>query len=227
MRNAIKLMVGLFLIIVSAVGCSSQALPLEGQFSQIAVGQTDATEVLALLPERGMLHSAEAVSVYNKKGWSRELGMVKFNSTDSLANRKIYVQTRSRVTVPPFTTENLQVFIQSVIPDELLDEPYENDLRKHQAILKYCRESLAADLGPFREDQAGIALAGLARTALKEADIYLADRPRDGYQLLTEEGFAFDHSVLGSSRLRLIQDSQNIFTVVVLCSDLVDPVSNW
>jgi len=227
MRNAFKLIVGLFVIIVGAVGCSSQALPLEAQFSQIAVGQTDATEVLAMLPERGMLHSAEAVSVYNKKGWSSELGMVKFNSTDSLVSRKIYVQTRSQVTVPPFTTEKLQVFVQSVIPDDLLNEPYENDLRKHQAILKYCRESLAGDLVPFQEDQAGVALAGLARTALKEADIYLADRPRDGHQVLTEEGFGFDHSVLGRSRLRLIQDSHNIFTVVVLCSDMVDPVSNW
>ena len=89
MRNAVKLIVGLLVIIVSAVGCSSQALPLQGQFSQIAVGQTDATDVLALLPERGMLHSAEAVSVYNKKGWSRELGMVKFNSLSTGIRTKI------------------------------------------------------------------------------------------------------------------------------------------
>ena len=108
-------------VLILTAGCdSNKSLMLQSYFQQITVGQSDATEVLNLLPEEGMLHTAGAVSVFDKKGWSSETGIVQFSPTDSTVLRKDYVQHRSQSALL-FTNEKLMVFIQSIIPEDVLE----------------------------------------------------------------------------------------------------------
>jgi len=225
--STLRIVTACLTVSVLAAGCNStKPLPLQKSFSQIEVGQSDSTEVLNLLPEVGMLHTTDAISVFNKQGWSSEVGIVRFSSADSTVLRKDYIQLRSQNALL-LTNEKLFVFIQSVIPPDVLDEPYENDTRKHLAILNYCHESLISDALPFNEDQPTLGLVGLARTAINEAMLNLSDHPRRAYQLLEQPGFGFRHSVLGKSRLRLDQDAENIFTIRLASEDLVDIVNTW
>ena len=215
-------------LFAATLGCNSaKPLPLQEQFTMINVAQTDASEVLNLLPEKGMLHTTDAISAYNKKGWARELAIVLFNSEDSLVKRKDYIQTRSQITVPPFTAEKMYLQVQTLIPQDILDEPYESDMRKHAAILQYCQNAVIADVKPFQQDEKTAALMGMARSALREAIVNLDQRPRDAYLLLEPKGFDFSHSVMGKSRLKLIQNKENIFTLHLQCTDTVDPPNVW
>ena len=230
MRHNIRLTFGGVLVLLAAVwaaGCSSsRPLLLESRFAEVVVGQSSASEVLNLMPEDGLLHTASAVSAWRKEGWSEEIGIVVFGATDSLVERKEYLQKRSQQ-VPIFTHEKLLLMIQTTVPQELLDEPYETDTRKHAAILSYCHKVLIEDVKPFTEDQSTVELMGMARSALGAGMSELPRRPRQARTLLGEAGFAFDHPVMGASRLYLKQDAENIFTVTVTCGAWVDPFNLW
>jgi hypothetical protein len=208
-------------------GCNSRILPVQDNFNLITVGQSDSTEVLNLLGGEGMLHTADSVSVYRKKGWAKELGIVQFNAEDSLVKRKDYVQVRSSQTTPLLTNEKIYLMVQTIVPQDILEQPYESDMRQHLAILEHCQAAIISDLKPFEEDQASVAVMGMARSALREAIVQITDRPREAEKLLTEKGFDFTHTVMGKSRVRLVQDKENIFTLHLTGADLVDPFNTW
>lgn len=218
---------GCLVLLSMAAGCNSRILSVQEHFNLITVGQSNSTEVLSLLGEEGMLHTADAVSVYKKRGWSRELGIVLFNAEDSLVKRKDYVQVRSSQTVPFLTTEKLYLMVQTIIPEEVLEQPYESDMRKHLAILEHCRDAIVSDVKPFTEDRDSESLMGMARSALREALVEISVRPRQAEKLLTEQGFDFTHTVMGKSRLRLVQDKEDVFTLHLACTDTVDPFNTW
>jgi len=209
-------------------GCnSSKPLPLQSQFAGIMVSQTDAAEVLNLLDEEGMLATESAVSVFNRYGASREAGLIQFNPEDTLVCRKDYIQVRSYMTLLLFTQEKLNFLMQTIIPDEVLHEPYESNTQEHRAILQYCRDTLVEDARPFLEDQETFGLVGMARSALQQASVQLADQPRQAPQLTTDKGFVFTHPVFGKSRLHLKQDRLNIYTLTLTSADWVDTFSTW
>ncbi|MFC1782242.1 hypothetical protein ACFL02_01485, partial [Planctomycetota bacterium] len=160
-------------------------------------------------------------------GYSRELGIVRFNSDDSLVLRKDYIQVRTNTALPPFTQEKLNFLIQTVVPDDLLNEPFETNMRKSAAIMQHCREVFIGDAQPFLEDQKTFGLVGLARKALQEAILQFNENPRRASELLTNAGFAFTHSVYGESDLRLRQGRQNIYTLSLTAADWVDPFNLW
>ena len=215
---------GLFLV----AGCnSSQPLPLERQLADILVSATEAGGALQSLSEEGMLSTDRSISLFKQHGYCREAGIVRFDSEGSLVERKSYIQVRRRMILPPFTQEKFHLLIQTVIPQELLSEPYDSPMRKYAAIVRYCREALIEDARPFLEDQKTGGLVGMARWALQEADVQLADRPREGHQLFGGEGFSFTHSVFGRSVLRLIQDKDHIFTLTFASTDWTDPFETW
>ena len=168
------------------------------------------------------MHTAGSVSVTNKKGWSREVGIVVFSDQDSRVRRIDYVQKRGGF---PFIKLNMS--IQTVVPDELLKEPYENDMRKHEAILRHCHTALIQDAKPFVEDQETKSLVGLARTALSIGITQLTNRPREADMLLHPDGFEYEHSTLDSCKLKVKQEENNIFTVTIRTKALADPFVSW
>ena len=95
---------------VLTVGCESKALMLERYFGQIKVGQSSTTDVLNMLPEEGMMHTTNSVSVLREVGPSREVGIVVFGQEDSLVHRTDYLQRRSAL---PF--ERLGLVVQTVV----------------------------------------------------------------------------------------------------------------
>ena len=228
MNRSITMMIagGLAGVLSVLAGCQSR-LPLEQRFAQITVGQSDATEVLNLLPEDGMLHTSNAVSVLGKWGWGCEMGIVTFNEADSVVRRKEYLQRRSGISIPPFVNEKLYFVVQTLVPEEVLNEPYEDESRKHAAILRHCQEALIADAKPFAEDQETQSLMGMARSALGVGILEFSRRPREAGDLLTEKGFGFEHPVMGKTHMRLEQHEENNFTLSLRAADTVDPFNPW
>ena len=225
----IRRAVALVLAGLGMCGCSSGPKPmlLESHFAQITVGQTSTTEVLNRLPDKGMLHTADSVSVLHAPGWSQELGIVQFNATESVVERKNYLQIRSGMGVPPFVKERFSLSIQTTVDDALLAEPYENEMRRNTAILRFCHDAMVSDARPFEEDQTTINLIGLARNALDFGIHRLTQTPRQASELYEEGGYAYVHPTLGKCRLYLTQDDQNIFSLTLAGNDTVDPVNTW
>lgn len=225
MYKSMKLIIWscMVVMLVLSAGCrSSKSIQLDEYFRQIEVGRSNATDVLNMLPEEGMLHTTSSVSILNKKGWSREVGIVTFNQADSLVQRKIYLRRHSDLLL-----ERIYLFIQTVVPAEVLEEPYENDMRKHVAILRHCHETMIEDVKPFAEDQETVSQMGLARTGLGLGILKLADQPRDADQLLQSGGFKFKHSTLGRCQLNLGQIGENVFTVELRSRAVVDIFTGW
>lgn len=229
--NCCRISVVLCVILLSvlSVGCQTfeRALPMQADFAKLKVGESTASEVLNLLPEEGMLQTANSVCAFNRHGWSRETGIVTFSETESTVQRKQYVQHRSKQLFPLVKTEEILLTIQTIVPEDVLEASYENDMRKNIAILRYCHESLIADAKPFAEDQETESLIGLARSALKVGIGELAKRPRRARDLLRPEGFVFDHFNLDKCAMFLRQDSENVFSVKVTAGGLVDPWVPW
>jgi hypothetical protein len=227
-RFALFGLMGIPAAMICFIGCQSKDHLIVGkQMTQIQVSQTDTAEVLELLPEKGLLATAEAVSVYNKSGWSRELGIVQFNADDSLVKRKVYVQVRSELLAPPFSREKLYIYVQTVLPAELLNEPYENESRKNIEVIHRCRELIINDSRPYEEDKNTVSLIGMARSALNEALLQLADRPREAPQLSAPEGFPFDHTIYGKAWIKLETQEEDIYTLKLTSTNWVDPVQTW
>ncbi|MBN1764071.1 MAG: hypothetical protein JW860_02345 [Sedimentisphaerales bacterium] len=221
-RYRMIMLTGIIVCITLFTGCKSSEMMLETRFREIIVGQSDATEVLGILPEEGMMHTTSSVSVMHKKGWSRELGIVTFRQEDSFVQRKIYLQKRSSL-----THERLYLFIQVIVPAEVLEEPYESDMRKHLAILRYCHQAMIEDVKPFEEDQETVSQMGLARTALGMGIYHLSLQPRQAHTLLTEDGFKYDHTTLDKCIITLKEESDNIFTTEIHTSAMVDLITRW
>ena len=219
---------GLLAAVVCLAGCQSENHLIVGkQMTQIEVSKTDTATVLELLPEKGLLSTAEAVSVYNKAGWSKELGIVQFNANDSLVKRKVYVQVRSELLAPPFSREKLYVYVQTVLPADWLNEPFENESRKNTEIIRHCRELIINDSRPYEEDTKTVSMIGMARSALNEALVQLAERPREATQLSEPKGFPFTHTIYGKAWVKLESQEEDIYTVKLTSTDWVDPVQTW
>lgn len=210
-------------------GCQQsqpRALTLQERLDQITVGQTNSTEVLNMLPEEGMLQSSSSVSVLNKGGWYEETGLVTFDEDDAQVKSKVYIQHRSKQMLI-ITDESLMVAIATVIPDEVLNEPYETDTRKYLALLKHVRKELAADAEPFTEDRPTESLIAMARDILHMGILTLTEQPRRGHELVSDDGLTFDHPVMRNSYVKLIQHEPNLFTIKCKAHSAVDPWDNW
>jgi len=221
-------MMSFALMMTGLAGCQSENHLIVGkQLTQIEVAQTDTAEVLELLPEKGLMTTAEAISVYNKAGWSRELGMVQFNADDSLVKRKVYVQVRSELLAPPFSREKLYLYVQTVLPVEWLNEPFETEARKNTEIIRHCRELIIDDSRPYEEDTKTVSMIGMARSALNEALLQLEERPREAAMLSDAKGFPFDHTIYGKAWVKLESQEENIYTLMLTSTNWVDPIETW
>ena len=216
------------LVVVSA-GCqtSETVLPMQRDFGQIQVNESTATDVLNMLPDEGMLQTANSVCAFNRYGWSREIGIVRFSEAESTVERKDYLQHRSNQIVPLFKKEEIRLAIQTVVGDDVLSAAHENDMRKNTAILWRCHELLIEDFKPFVEDLETVSLMGLARSALEVGIRQLTIHPRRGEDLLGSEGFVYDHPTLNKCMLFLRQDGEDVFTIRVNAGGLVDPWVPW
>ena len=228
-KRNIAIPFSLALLTASLAGCNTRtSLMLQERFDGIHVGRTTATEVLNLLPEKGMLHTAESVSLLVVNGWTRELGIVRFSPTESVVLRTGYIHHRSQIAIPPWTRENLALVIRTTLPGDLLNEPYENEMRKFLAILRFYQSALIEDARPFEQDQQTLALIGLARTALNVAIWNLSNHPRRAGRITSPKGFPFDHPTLGRCRLALEeQHTAGFYTLTLTAADTVDPFSTW
>ena len=219
--------IALALILPVMAGCNAnKELLLESSFSHITVGQSTANEVLELLGEQGVLHTTSGVSVLREDRWAREVGIVQFAQADSLVRRKDYLQHRS-VGWGLLTEERLYLQIDTIVPDDILDQPYETDFRLHDAIMRYCHQAMIADTKPFVEDRQTESLMGLGRTALSIGILMLTERPRQADKILTRTGFPFRHPTLGRCHLWLVQKDPSTYTVAVRATDWVDPFMVW
>jgi len=209
------------------VGCKAKGpLPLEKPFSSIQVGQTTSTEVLDLLDQEGMLHASNSISVLSEKGWAKELLIIQFNEKDSRVGRIIYLQMRSRKKGLT-TREMFHLTVSSELSESVLEEPYENDMRKKVAILEVIHKSIVADAREFKEDQETVSLMGLARSALGMGIERLKSQPRRAGELESENGYAYEHYTLGTVNISLTNESESIYTVIVDAWDDVDMVNRW
>ncbi len=224
-----NLLIGLIILaLLSAPGCSSNSLPLQKSFAEIKTAQTNSTEVMNMLPDQGLLVTDSAVSAFHKKGWTKELGIVRFAETDASVQRKEYMQIRSQLAaIPLFVDEKLILQVQSVIPADILNQPYENDLRKHEAVLRYCHQALQDDGRAFSYDQQTESLIGLARTVLGVGIQQFAARPRESEQILDPKGFPYEHPTVGKCRLNLFQQDNGVYTVIIRGGKWNDPITTW
>ncbi|MCH9023135.1 MAG: hypothetical protein IID32_10285, partial [Planctomycetes bacterium] len=209
-------------------GCyTGSSLTLQKSFDEIHIGQTTSTEVLNLLPEEGMLHTAESVSLLIANGWTKELGIVRFSPTESVVLRTDYLHHRSKIATPPYTKENLLLVIKTTLPDDLLNEPYENEMRKFLAILEFYQSSLIDDARPFEQDQQTLSMIGLGRAALSTAIWNLSNNPRRTSEITSQNGFSFIHPTLGKSNLTIEEHADGIYTLTLTATATVDPYKTW
>lgn len=210
-------------VLFTLSGCGNKdRYPLENSFRTITVGQSSSTEVMNRLPEQGMLHTTNSISVLNELGWSTEAGIVTFNEKDSRVLRKIYLQQVSNI-----NAEQFFLHIQFQAPEELLNEPYETEMRKNLALLEYAHDALVQDIRPFTSDTETESIMGLARWALSRGIIHFSQQPRDAHTLVEQDGFYFDHSTMNDSRMKLKQNSDNIFSIAIRTHARVDPFVGW
>jgi hypothetical protein len=206
-------------------GCQTKPT-LEQKFAQIKVGQTDSTTVLGLLPAKDMLHSANSVSVLYDQNWLREAGVVTFNAADSMVQRWVYVVHRSRQVMPFAVEEQTRLALQTVIPPEVLEQPYESDYRKQNAILRFCYVSMVADVKSFAEDERTTSLMGMGRTILGMGIADFEQHPRQDV-VLRETGLVYDHPTLGKCRMVLRPDAGNIYSLKIEAGMWADPLVHW
>jgi len=213
---------------VLAGGCSER-MPLMKSFQLVEVGSTDSATVMSLLPQEGLMHTEDAVSALTKKGSQKELGVVRFQQTDSVVQRKNYLLVRAQTSVPPFARQQFYLFIEAIVPAEVLDAPYADEQAKSLAILRYGHETLVKDGKDFSQDQDTQGLIGMGRTALGVGIQQVTSRPREAYLLTSKEGFDFVHPVMGKSRmfLKVNPEKPNLYTLQLLAKDTVDAWDLW
>jgi len=223
-----RVLIVLSLIFVLAAGCgSTRPLPLESQFADIAIGQTTATDVLGRLDNEGMLTTESSVSVFEQQKHAKELGIVQFSPEDSLVLRKDYMQLLSAPALFWFNEEQFNLFMQSVVPAEVLNKIYQTESEKQLGILNYFRETLVSDSRVFLEDQETFGVIGIARSVLQQGVLKLTDNPRDAVNFYSEKGFVFSHPVYGSTKLRMRNNLGDIYTLTATSTDWVDPFMGW
>ncbi len=214
--------------LVLAGGCGER-MPLMKSFQLIDVGSTDSATVMSLLPQESLMHTEDAVSALTKKGSQKELGVVRFQQTDSMVQRKNYLLMRAKLTVPPFSEQQFYLFIEALVPAEVLDAPYADEQARSLAILRYGHETLVKDGKDFSQDQDTLGLIGMARTALGVGIHEVTSRPREAYLLTSKQGFDFVHPVMGKSRMFLKADAEkpNLYTLQLIAKDTVDAWDLW
>ncbi|MCF7956887.1 MAG: hypothetical protein K9M57_00420 [Phycisphaerae bacterium] len=225
MNNKTKLTIlctGVMFSMALSTGCSSKKMVMEGYFDAIEVNKNNSTDVLNMLPEKGMLRTSNSVSVLEKKGANREVGIVVFKENDDQVLRTDYLQKKQNL-----THVRLYSVIKTEVSDKVLNQPFENNMRKHVAILRYCWENLVTDAKPFLEDQETESLMGLARTALSTGIIHLTSRPREAEELMSTKGFKFEHPTLKNCWMWLEQDTENTYTVTIRSKSIIDPFMKW
>jgi len=129
--------------------------------------------------------------------------------------------------MPPWTKENLTLIIKTTLPDDLLNEPYENEMRKFLAILQFYQSALIDDAQPFEKDQQTLSLIGLARAALGTAIWNLSNNPRRTSQITSQTGYSFVHPTLGKSNLTIEEHTDDIYTLTLTATATVDPHRTW
>lgn len=210
MKRTILFTLGLMLSAALIGGCSSNdSTTMRQQFDAIIVGQTDSTEVLNTLDDKGLLQTTTSVSVATSPRWGGEVGIVQFSETDSTVRRHIYFVHRSSQQAPLATRETTHLSMVSLIPDDILSQPYETNNRLYRAVLGYLQEALIADAQPYTNDQNTESLIGLARSSFQAALYELDRQPRAIGDVTNDKGFSYDHPLLGQSAIKLQPDPDN------------------
>lgn len=211
--------------ILATAGCSSnQPLKLEKEFRVINVGASSGA-VMEALPGKGLLQTANAVSVYDKKGWSEEAGIVQFDPATSQVARTVYVQQRSDQKAPLLRKESVRLRIETAVPPEVLEAPYDAQYRQQLAILKYALDALVKDIRQFANDKATTELMGLGRTILAVGVQELEAHPRAAADL-AGSAFKFEHPNLGPCQMTLDQEGA-VSTIYVQSGAWADPLVKW
>ncbi len=217
---AVVCMIGFLMIL--AGGCKSN-MAMQGDFAKIKVARTTSNDVLAILAgNKGMLRTDNSVAVLNKTSGCHETGIVVFRQADTLVRRKDYLQQCSA-----FPYEKMLLHVETAVPDKIINQPYENNLQKNIALLRFCHQAIVDDSRPFSEDRSLESQAGMARTALGVGIHQLTIHPEEGYKIGTAEGFQYDHPILGRCTVKLKVTPDNILTVSLTSQSLVDPFVKW
>jgi len=224
----LRVLIVLSFIFVLVAGCSStRPLPLERQFAGIVIGQSRASDIINSLDNKGMRTTESSLSVFGQQKHAQELGIVQFNPKDSTVLRKDYMQLRSEAALFWFHEEKFNLFMQTVVPAEVLNRVYLTESEKQLGILDYFRETLVSDSRVFLEDQETFGVIGIARSVLQQGALKLRDNQREAVDFYSEEGFVFSHPVYGGTRLRLRGNTGDIYTLTATSADWVDPFMGW
>lgn len=228
MRNSVAMGVCLGWLVL-AVGCASnRPMAMEKQFAQMVIGQTESGEVMEMLDSPGMLQTPGSVSVTNEQRWGTELGIVQFDQVKATVQRKDYFRHRSAQQVPFLTREQTCLMVETLVPPDVLNAPYENEVRKHMAILQYVLDAIKSDVRPFQEDQKTTSMMGLGRHGLEVGIAKLSLEPRQAYKIVEPKGFVFDHPTLGNCQLMLkAGDMEGVYSLVIRSGAWADPLTAW
>ena len=228
MNTCLRLLVVLAAALSAVTGgcVAKRPLPMESQMKEIKVGQTTSSQLLNLLGSQKIRHSTNSMSLVSETGWATELVVVQFNEEDSQVQRKLYLQMRSRSKML-YTTETLRLDIETTLTNAVLDEPYEDTMRKQIAILDAFHNNVIEDTRPFKDEQQVVSLMGLARSVIGVGIQKLKARPRQADDLVKPSGFSYDHPTLGGVTLHLNYVSEKVYRVAIQASDTVDGVNNW
>jgi len=216
------IVVGLLLSLMGTSGCRTKPMFLETQIDYIDVGINTSADVMKLFPEKGMLRSDTGISVQDKKIFSREITIVTFDKANSIVQRVDYFRRHTDVIY-----ERFHLRLETLIPAELLNKPYENDFHRYLAILRYCHQALIEDSRPFLHDQPTSGQAALARTALSIGILKIQENPRQADDLVLPAGFKYDHPTLDNCSLQLRKESKNNYTVTIRSRALIDIFAPW
>jgi len=225
-KHKASLLLTVFVISAAWLGGCQKPLALETTFNQIAVGQSSVSEVLNKLPEDGIMHTASSVAVIETNDERQGLGLALFNQKDSMVERTNYIQTKHKSWLY-FGKDSLLYKAQSIVSAELLDKPYERELDKSAAILRYFHDGLIADAKPFVQDQRTESLSSMARTLLGIGILELSENPSQAATLVDGRGFTYQHPNFGDCVLHLTPLHGAIYEMTITASETVDPFTGF
>lgn len=180
-------------------------------YLNINLKSTDAAELLNTIhmPEYTVLsQSSRVVAASGEKieGYKNWFTMVAFDEDQLTATRKYLFTVNEKPKVlfndtwPQFVYES-----QSVLPAEILDEPYPDESSRRIAVLEYIRKTLSVDMAEVRADNKDLAALGMM---INQTFEILLNKLKDSPSLTTkmddEKGLEFHHINMEKGKIRMV-----------------------
>ena len=212
----LKIACGLFAAsMLMLAGCGTPLTRYESVYESYyatTVGLSTSADVIDLLSnrEKELLSQSESVlAAWGKEGKNDRthwFNLVAFDQDSAVAMRKygfILEETAWGPNRQPRPALRLDAEI--VMDASILDEPHPNANARRIAVLRKALDMFAADADEVTHDSVTLrSSAAMVNQAINGALVKLIQSPAEAARLPEFEGMAFDHMMLGKSRIRML-----------------------